>query len=131
MEVSESGVPREHSRKLICIPVIFYEKGSKDFVIDYTTDLGDGGVLIQTERLLPVGTGLELIFKLPNSIKLIEVSGEVVWVNESQPEKEPDKLIPGMGVKFLNIDPESKKYIIDFIKTIRKASALVDYEKQQ
>ncbi len=130
MEVSDAGVPREHSRKLICIPVIFYKKGSKDFVIDYTTDLGDGGVLIQTETLLPVGAELELIFKLPNSIKLIEVSGKVVWANEYQPEKAPDKLIPGMGVKFLNLDPESKKYIIDFIKTIQKASALVDYEKE-
>ena len=130
MDLSQLGAPREHSRKLICIPVIFYKTGSKDFVIDYTTDLSDGGVLIQTETLLPVGTKLELIFKLPNSIKLIEVSGEVAWVNESQHDQDPDKLIPGMGVKFINLDPESKKYIIDFIKTIRESSVLSDYEKQ-
>lgn len=130
MEVSEGGIPQERSRKIICIPVIFYEKGSKNFVIDYTTDLGEGGILIQTESLPPVGAELELIFKLPNSIKLIEVNGEVVWVNKYQPDKDPERLIPGMGVKFLNLDPDSKKYIVEFIKTVQKASALIDYEKQ-
>jgi uncharacterized protein (TIGR02266 family) len=130
LQLSDLGIPRGHSRKLICIPVIFYEKGGKDFVIDYTTDLGDGGVLIQTETLLPVGAELELIFKLPNSIKLIEVRGKVVWANKYDPDKAPDNLIPGMGVKFLDLDPESKQYIDDFIETVQKSSVLVDYENQ-
>ena len=130
MDLSQLGAPREHSRKLICIPVIFYKTGSKDFVIDYTTDLGDGGVLIQTETLLPVGAELELIFKLPNSIKLIEVRGKVVWANKYDPDKAPDNLIPGMGVKFLDLDPEAKQYIDDFIESVQKSSVLVDYENQ-
>lgn len=106
-------------RKLICIPIFFSVEGKNQFKVDYSTDLSEGGVLIQTEEPLPVGTRVDIKFRLPGAIKLIETKGEVVWSHKTIADESGLNLVPGMGVKFLGLDEKSKKYIDAFIKNER------------
>ena len=89
-------------------------------MLDYSTDLSNGGVLIQTTSPLPVGTRVDLKFRLPNALKLIEVSGEVVWSLPYIPGQSDLNLIPGMGVKFSKLDESSKIYIESFVRSERE-----------
>jgi len=111
---------RTSPRKLICIPVLFAKQGTKTYLLDYSTDLSNGGVLIQTTSPLPVGTRVDLKFRLPNALKLIEVSGEVVWSLPYIPGQSDLNLIPGMGVKFSKLDESSKIYIESFVRSERE-----------
>lgn len=118
-------------RKLICIPIFFSEEGKGLFKVDYSTDLSEGGVLIQTQEPLPVGTKLDIKFRLPGGIKLIETKGEVVWSHKKIGGETILDLVPGMGVKFLNLDEESKKYIEVFIKNEREAKVFEEDLKEE
>ncbi|HEY4717122.1 MAG TPA: TIGR02266 family protein [bacterium] len=113
-------------RRLICIPVLYATEGTKDFVVDYSTDLSEGGVLIQTTTPMPMDTTLDLKFRLPGAIKLIEVKGKVMWAQQYIPGTPDLNLVPGMGVKFVNLDDRSKKYIEAFIKKERGTRVFED-----
>ncbi len=120
------SIHRVSPRKLICIPILFAEKGKKTYSVDYSSDLSEGGVLIQTENPLPVGTYVNLKFRLPNAIKLIEITGEVVWSHPYIPGQTDLNLIPGMGVKFLDISETAKIYIETFVMSEREKRAQLD-----
>lgn len=116
----ELSIHRTSPRKLICIPILFAEEDKKTFLLEYTTDLSEGGVLIQTSRPLPIGSRVSLKFRLPNAIKLIELTGEVVWSHAYIPGQTDLNLIPGMGVKFLGVDEASGRYIETFVRMERE-----------
>lgn len=114
---------RKQQRKLICIPVLLSIEGANNFKIDYTTDMSMGGLLIQTPTPLKKGTRLDIRFRLPGAIKLIETKGEVVWSHEYKPGTEPtQETLPGMGIKFLELDEQSKKYLSSYIETEKGSS---------
>ncbi len=109
---------RKEQRRLICIPVLLSTEGADNFKIDYTTDMSVGGFLIQTGSPLKKGTMLDIRFRLPGAIKLIEAKGEVVWSHQYKPGTEPTQdALPGMGIKFLNLDGQSKKYLISYVES--------------
>ncbi len=109
---------RKEQRRLICIPVLISTEGADNFKIDYTTDMSVGGFLIQTGSPLKKGTMLDIRFRLPGAIKLIETKGEVVWSHQYKPGTEPTQdALPGMGIRFLNLDEQSKKYLISYVES--------------
>ncbi|MGB9736284.1 MAG: TIGR02266 family protein [bacterium] len=114
---------RKQQRKLICIPVLLSIEGTNNFKIDYTTDMSMGGILIQTQTPLKKGTRLDIRFRLPGAIKLIEAKGEVVWSHEYKPGTPPtQENLPGMGIKFLELDEQSKRYLSSYIETEKGTS---------
>lgn len=128
---------RKHPRHFIRILVDY--TASDSFLYDYSNDLSEGGLFIQTASPLPVGATLELRFTVPGVDRLFRLQGEVMWLNsEVQPEadtveedglndllaaatsvaaetKEPP-LPPGMGVRFTNITPEEQAILRDFLQ---------------
>ncbi len=108
---------RKRQRKLICIPVLLSIEGGNNFKIDYTTDISVGGFLIQTEAPLEKGLLLDIRFRLPGAIKLIETKGEVIWSHRYVPGTEPtSNALPGMGIKFLKLDEQSRTYLVSYIE---------------
>ena len=118
-DLGNINIIRQKPRTLICIPMLYSVENKNSYVIDYCTDLSEGGVLIQTETPIVTGIRLNIKFRLPNAIKLIDVIGEVVWSHKHIPGQDALKLIPGMGVKFLNLDPLGKRYIETFVNKER------------
>jgi uncharacterized protein (TIGR02266 family) len=60
-----------------------------------TSDLGLGGAFIETDRPMPVGARVILIFTAPTAWEPLEVPAEVRWVSDGSGE-EP----VGFGVRF-------------------------------
>ncbi len=74
------------------------------FLMEYVSDISQGGVFIRSKSPLPVGTRVQLRFTIiVDDIETIEGEGEVVRVDE-HPHA-------GMGVAFTRLTPESQALI--------------------
>lgn len=76
-----------------------------DFLIEHAADISEGGMFIRCDDAKSEGALVYLQFNLKDGTKLIEGLGKVVRVN---PKRSPD---PGMGIEFVNFDPESRELI--------------------
>ena len=90
---------RRHRRQTVRILVDHHsETGLR---CDYATTLGAGGLFIECEEPLAVGTVLKLRFRLPQSDALHELQGRVSWTRDAQTGDR--SLAPGMGVQFTDL----------------------------
>ena len=98
---------RVYPRAKIKWPVIVKtDEGTMDGV---TTDLTPNGVFIHCQKPLRLSVVFEITIKIPNSEQTIEAKAEVVWSNRWGPD---DEISPrGMGVRFVKISSEARKFI--------------------
>jgi uncharacterized protein (TIGR02266 family) len=69
-------------------------------------NLSREGLFVATPTIVPVGTEIEVRFRLPNSDTHIVAVAEVAWTNG---EKDfDDGKVPGYGVKFVELNDESQ-----------------------
>lgn len=108
---------RRSLRRLSNLPVNYWV--GEDLHLQYCFDLSaDGMFIIVTEDAPPpVGTRLALRFWLPSSDKLVATPANVVWLNtpgEGLRISHP----PGMGVRFVDLDPEDRRLIEGFVASL-------------
>ena len=86
-----------------------------------TMNISEGGLFVRTNSPLPMGTKVALKISLVHmDIIYVQAEGEVVHTKgQNDPQFENDQ-IPGMGIRFTNIDPQSERFIKEFIR--RKAN---------
>ncbi len=84
-----------------------------EFITEYTKNVSKGGIFINTERYHEVNEIVDLSLIVPGIDKPLIIKGEVIHIR-IQNEPDDDK---GVGVKFIEIDPESRKALIAFMKT--------------
>jgi len=106
---------KSERRKFIRVPVrirmlIKEEEGTGELYF-MSKNLSLGGAFLVSDLLLEIGTRIYLEFTLPHHPPLIIVKGEIVWAKDEVEEE----VSGGMGVRFLNLDNESKKYLKEFI----------------
>jgi len=113
-KTSENLVPaprRSEERARARIRISFRTAG--DFFRAYISNLANGGLFIKTTKTLPVGTLLDLEFNLPNTKKVINTTGKVVWTRSQ--DMSTEKTPPGMGTEFIDMDPEDKRLLKNYI----------------
>ena len=95
------------------------------YLYDYSTDLSEGGIFIQTDKPLSKGTPLKIRFTLPNVDKVFEVKAKVAWLNQERLKKgKPSKKLPqGMGIQFDMMDEADRAEITKYIREVSKKSA--------
>jgi uncharacterized protein (TIGR02266 family) len=106
---------REWHRVLVDLEVDY---GNKDnFLFAYIRDISETGIFIRTNEPEKVGTLLNLRF-MPDDGKreMLQLEGEVLWVNSVR-KGDPNNINPGMGVRFVGLDPENRYRLIEYIKT--------------
>jgi len=82
------------------------DKGTMDGV---TSDVTPNGVFIHCQKPLRLNAVFEMAINIPNSEHSITVKAEVVWSNRWGPD---DEISPrGMGVQFVHISSEARKFI--------------------
>jgi len=82
------------------------DKGTMDGV---TSDVTPDGVFIRCQKPLRLNVVLEMAINIPNSEHSITAKAEVVWSNRWGPD---DEISPrGMGVRFVKISSEARKFI--------------------
>ena len=74
-----------------------------------TSNVTPNGVFIHCQKPLRLNVVFEMIIKIPNSEQSLEAKAEVVWSNRWGPD---DEISPrGMGVRFVKISSEARKFI--------------------
>ena len=107
--------PAEDERKderFIATLEIAYDSYN-EFITEYTKDVSNGGMLINTKRRHEINDIVDVSLTVPGLDSPVKIKGEVVRIKINNVRDED----AGIGVKFIDIDPESRKALIDFIKT--------------
>ena len=82
--------------------------------------IGGGGLFIESEAPLPVGTKLVIDFSLPDSpTEWLSAKGVVAWVC---PKADQYTFSPGMGVRFTDITTETRNRVLNLVRSIRTAN---------
>ena len=84
-----------------------------NFFMGLTENISEGGLFIATYDELPIGTELDLRLNLPDSSPM-ETKAVVVWVREQNWFSED--VVPGVGVRFLDINEEHANAVRKFVE---------------
>ena len=101
---------RQHQRHNVELEVTM--ESETNFYMGLTENLSEGGLFIATHVLKPLGTQIEVSFKLPDAPESIKVTGTVRWLREYSPTSDTS---PGMGVRFEQIDQHQVEHIRNFL----------------
>ena len=112
---------REDSRADVELEVHY--RTTQEFLVAYSQNISGGGVYNRTQQPLPLNREVQLRFTLPGFPGVIVARGLVVWCS---PASTRSSFPPGMGIKFLNIDPEIKEQIIELVNKTKAANAKPD-----
>ena len=74
------------------VPIDFAHEGSSFSA--HTRNISLGGVFIETDHTLPFGAKISLRFKVPTQTEMIEVEGQVRWLEMDEGR------LRGLGVRF-------------------------------
>lgn len=108
---TEAPQRRAHARYSVDLDVSL--GSDHNFYAGFTENLSEGGVFVATHLIKPVGERLELTIHLPDSDAVIRGVGEVRWLRAYS---EQSNVPPGMGVRFLDLEPGSLEAIEGFLK---------------
>lgn len=110
---------RKHPRARLKIEVSY--KTADVFTSNSSINISKGGIFIKTPNPPPMGTQLDLEFKLPDSGKTIQAAGEIVWCQHTSTKS---SLPAGMGIKFRQISPDDLREVSDYVKKILPAAGM-------
>jgi len=99
---------RKHPRAHVNI-LVKYENLDL-FLTNYASNLGSGGMFIETDRLLPQGTIMNLEFQIPEISVPVRAKGMVVWTGKGKSGKK------GMGIQFEGLDQVTRKVINEYVE---------------
>ena len=89
---------------------------------EFVRNINDGGIFVETDTPQPIGTNVELEFKLPGADRPIEVVGNIVR-SVSVDQVEPNG-IAGMAIEFENLGADARHQINEIIQKLRSESAI-------
>jgi uncharacterized protein (TIGR02266 family) len=106
-DIDRRRFPRAPLRLLIQYRFETFEQ----FIAEYSMDISVGGMFIKTDQPQEEGAFVCLQFALRDGSRLIEGLGKVVRVNRGDDPDRPR----GMGVEFVNFDPDSMALIEEIV----------------
>jgi len=99
-----------------------------EFFWDFARNINEGGLFVESNHPLPVGTTVQLKFYLPNQDAPLNSTGEVVWVNPPPGKDTPPTVEgngeavekPGMGIEFRGLSESGKEAINRLVRELKK-----------
>ena len=114
---TQGGVRRASPRADIVVRVNYQNVDS--LFSEFARNINDGGIFVETDTPQPIGTNVELEFKLPGADQPIKVVGNVVRsVSADQGESDA---AAGMGIEFENLDSEVRQQINEIVRKLRSS----------
>ncbi|HEY6107216.1 MAG TPA: TIGR02266 family protein, partial [Anaeromyxobacteraceae bacterium] len=99
--------------------------GSVDEFIDrYALNISRGGIFVRTLEPQPPGTPVTLNIEIGTGERIIRGRGVVTWTTPPSAPGEPERQ-PGMGIRFLQLDSESRA-LVDLVVATRGAEGRID-----
>ncbi len=110
---------REDPRTEVEVEVDY--RTAQEFLSAYARNISGGGIFIRTQRPLSLNENVRVRFTLPGIAQRFESSGIVVWSN---PVSRQSFLPSGMGIKLVDLDPDSRRLIAEYVKVHTPPSTL-------
>jgi uncharacterized protein (TIGR02266 family) len=97
--------------------VIRVDYGTVDELFsDFSTNISEGGIFIETTKHHLPGSPVRLEFSLPGATQPVRVSGRVIWVRKAGEAADGP---PGLGVQFEDLSRETKEQINRIARNLR------------
>jgi len=113
---------RNHARKSFEVEVSL--ESDHNFFMGLTENISEGGLFVQTQKLLPVGTALNIALSLATSREPVAIEGVVRWVRSANAVRQEhdnfgsggdEAFKAGLGIQFQHLTPEAARAITKFI----------------
>lgn len=111
--VSKGGAERRKSSREALVVRLEYQTVDELFS-DFTSNINEGGVFVESENPCELGTSVNLQFRLPGSEEPVTASGIVVHVTDGDEDG-----MPGMGIEFEALDASARQRVNDLVKALR------------
>jgi len=85
------------------------------FLYAAISNISEMGIFVRSTEPLVLGTKLVLAFAPPGH-EAFRLQGEVAWINPVR--KNGDNPNPGMGIRFIDLTPESRERLVEVVRTI-------------
>jgi uncharacterized protein (TIGR02266 family) len=109
----ETEVERRRSPRSPLIVRVSYSTVDALFS-EFTRNINEGGLFIETDAPPPPETRVALQFQLPGSDEPIHARGRVAWVRPSSAEGPA-----GMGVEFEHLGTDARVHIDELVRRLR------------
>lgn len=83
---------------------------------EFTRNVNEGGLFIETEAPPPNDTRVALVFQLPGNEEPIHARGRVAWIRPAS-----DEGPAGMGVEFEHLSADARRRIDALVRRLRSA----------
>lgn len=110
---------RKHPRVAINaeLQYVKFDRVERSLYITAAKNVSEGGLcLITFERLEP-GSEIELKFTLPEINQSVVANAQVRWVKEIIVQQEAPLVVFQQGVQFLDISPQDRKTISEYVSS--------------
>ena len=115
--MSEEGAERRRTERAELIVRVDYSTVDELFS-EFTRDINQGGLFIETEKPRPPGTEVSLHFNLPGSDRTVQTTGTVIRVSDGS-----DGSTAGMGIEFEELPPDARQHINQVIRALRSRAS--------
>lgn len=116
MRPEEKNTTQSDKRMDLRIPLRVMKVNTTDYgkevFFGYAQNLSLSGMKIQTSNPRNIGSRFKIIFELSGNIR-INCDAEVIWAQDYDPKS---KIMPGMGIKFIDMNSECVRSIEEYIK---------------
>lgn len=117
---------RKDRRAPVSLKVRFKSATVDEFIEQYSKDISRGGIFIKSKTPMAIGTLLKFEFQLKDESRLIHGVGRVVWKRDAADAAGDEEDPPGMGIKFIKMDPESRGLVENIVSS--RAEEAGEYE---
>ena len=115
VEQSQEATVEERRRTLRTELIVRIDYSTVDEMFsEFTRDINEGGLFIETEKPQEQGTEVSLHFNLPGSQEMVRTVGRVAHVTPGDAVNPP-----GMGIEFEELTPDDRKRIDALIRSLR------------
>ena len=104
---------RKTERENIKVPVDYSAVDA--FFSEFTTNINEGGMFVETETPPPLDTTVQLQVRLPDLERPIKIGGRVAWISDGKSGSPP-----GMGIEFQDLTPQIRTTINDLVRRLRQ-----------
>ena len=109
----DSGAERRKASREALVVRLEYQTVDELFS-DFTTNINEGGMFVESESPRELGSSVSMQFRLPGSAEPIVARGVVVHVTDGS-----DTGVPGMGIEFETLDAATRQRINELVRGLR------------
>jgi uncharacterized protein (TIGR02266 family) len=105
-----TGIERRGHRR-VALDVDVTLASEHNFFVGFTENISEGGLFIATHQLMPVGSVIDVTFRLPAG-EPIHIKAAVQWVRQFNANSDT---WPGLGVSFLDMSDTDRATVNAFL----------------